>query len=328
MTKVTLLDVGHGNCALICDNDDIVVVDSPTGSILLDTLEDLGIDTISAAIISHSDKDHISGVLSLLTSDKVTVGKIYVNPDSPRRTKTWKDFLTAVRIAERKGKCQIVTSLSSTTPGDIQVGEANIKVVAPSASLALTGVGGVTQDGKKVTSNTLSSVLCIEGQEGKGLLLAGDLDEVGLDDAIENEAILSAEALVFPHHGGLPGGANPNSFAARLLDQVKPNLVVFSNGRGRHDNPRPEIIGAVHRKGCAIACTQLSERCHPGAINSNSHLEPLRAHGRDTGASCAGSVTILVEQHAIRLPGTTESHQKFVDDEISQPMCRVGVPVT
>ncbi len=44
MTSVVLLDVGHGNCAIVRSGDATAVVDCPTGSILLDTLIDLGVE--------------------------------------------------------------------------------------------------------------------------------------------------------------------------------------------------------------------------------------------------------------------------------------------
>lgn len=85
MSSVTLLDVSHGNCAVIQDGNAVAVVDSPIGSLLLDTLTDMGVSTVSAAIISHADRDHLSGILSLLTNDNFQVERIYVNPDAQKK---------------------------------------------------------------------------------------------------------------------------------------------------------------------------------------------------------------------------------------------------
>jgi len=324
MTGITLLDVGHGNCTIVHAGTATVVIDSPTGALLLGTLEDMRIDRIAAAIISHADKDHIAGIIPLLTSNSVQVDRIYVNPDSERRTKIWRAFRAAVSVAERKGSCEVVTSLSTTMPGTIKLGETAITVVSPSAALALTGVGGETTGGKVVTANTLSGVLRIDkGSGGNGVLLAGDMDEISLDDAIAAGAELSASVLVFPHHGGLPGSAEPSAFAIKLLDAVKPRSVIFSNGRGRHDNPRPEIVGPACERGCAIACTQLSERCQATTVGVTDHLEPIRAHGRPTSACCAGSITLTLGPVAVRVPGADDRHQSFITSEVATPMCRV-----
>lgn len=323
MTSVILLDVGHGNCAIVRSAATTAVIDCPTGAMLVDTLDDLGVETVETAIISHADKDHIAGILSLLSSDPVRVERIFVNPDGQKNTKIWRDFRVAVADAEQRGTVEIMTSLSTTTPGSIAVGDAEIAVLSPSASLALTGVGGKTPDtGKAVTANTLSGVLRIRCGDAGGILLAADMDEVSLDAALASNIDLVADVLVFPHHGGLPGSADPALFANRLIAAVEPRSVVFSNGRGGHDTPRPEIVKATLERGCAVACTQLSRQCHAAKLNSTAHLEPLRASGRERGACCGGSMTFELSPNVGRSPDLVERHQEFITEYVASPMCR------
>jgi hypothetical protein len=214
-------------------------------------------------------------------------------------------------------------------PGVIELGDGTITVVSPSAALALSGVGGKTLSAQTVTANTLSGVLRVDsGTGGNGVLLAGDMDETSLDNAIAAGAELSANVLVFPHHGGLPGNADATAFAVKLLNAVKPQSVIFSNGRGRHDNPRPEIVGPARERGCAIACTQLSERCQATTVDATDHLEPIRAHGRPAGACCAGSITLTLGPTAVRIPGADERHQSFITEQVATPMCRAMRPGT
>jgi beta-lactamase superfamily II metal-dependent hydrolase len=301
LSSITLLDVGHGNCAIVQDGEKTAVIDCPTGTLLLDTLENMEIETISVAIVSHADKDHIAGILSLLTSDRVRVERIYINPDSQRRTKIWEAFRIAAQVTEKKGSCEIVTSLSSTTPGVIVLGSITITVVSPSVELALAGVGGLTLEDQPISANTLSAVLRIEKDPGDGVLLAGDMDQVSLDNALKLSKNMSARVLVYPHHGGLPGAGDASAFVSQLLNAVQPKSVVFSNGRGRHNNPRPEIVASVRQSGCSIACTQLSKRCQPQAVDATAYLEPIRALGKTVGACCAGSITLMLDGGAARL---------------------------
>lgn len=324
MSEFIILDVGHGNCALLRDGNQVAVVDAPTRSLLLDTLDELKIETVHSAIISHADKDHIAGILGLLTSEKIKVEQIFVNPDGQKKTKIWRDFLAAVSVAHRKGECKVSTSLSATEPGTIKVGDVSIEVVAPSPTLALTAVGGKTGDGRTVTANSLSAVLKVRHGESGGALLAGDLDDLGLDDAIAHDADLKARLLVFPHHGGLPGG-DPDAFVSKLLEKVAPETVIFSNGRSRHDNPRQEIVAASLAAGCSVACTQLSERCCAKTIEGEAtHLEDIRASGRLAGASCAGSMTIELQGGAKRAKAASALHSTFVESNVPTPMCRVA----
>lgn len=322
MTKVILLDVGHGNCAIVRSGGATAVIDSPTGAMLLDTLRDLEVETIDTAIISHADKDHIAGILSLLTNDNIRVDQIYVNPDSQKNTRIWRDFRVAVAVAEKKGSCRVVTGLSTTTPGTIEVGAARIAVLCPSSALALTGVGGTTAAGRRVDANTLSGVLRIDADGAGSILLAADMDEVGLVEAIEADTNLEADVLVFPHHGGLPGAGDAQAFTTRLLGAVRPDTVVFSNGRGRHDNPRLGVVETVRHQGCAIACTQLSERCHSQPVDAQDFLEPLRASGRTKGFSCAGSMTLELQPKGQRTPEYSARHWSFISERVATPMCR------
>src|SRR3546814_15821055 len=87
-------------------------------------------------------------------------------------------------------------------PGTIELGGATITVVSPSAALALTGVGGRTRDDKEVTAITLSGVLRIDvGGRGMGVLLAGDMDDIGLDQ--DRKSVVEGKSvLVRVEHGG------------------------------------------------------------------------------------------------------------------------------
>ena len=53
--ELIILDVGHGNCALIRDANNVIVVDCPPGGTLAETIENLAIKEILHILISHSD---------------------------------------------------------------------------------------------------------------------------------------------------------------------------------------------------------------------------------------------------------------------------------
>ena len=46
LPELIILDVGHGNCAILLDTKAVTVIDCPPAITLLDTLERLGIRTI------------------------------------------------------------------------------------------------------------------------------------------------------------------------------------------------------------------------------------------------------------------------------------------
>ncbi|WP_299500444.1 hypothetical protein [uncultured Roseobacter sp.] len=323
MNDVVVLDVAHGNCGLVRSKGEYCVIDAPSQELLLNTLEDMGITCIDVAFISHADKDHIAGVIGLLVSKTVRLKKLYLNPDSQKQTRIWHNLRAAVSVAERTGSCEVISTLTTTMPGTVTVGDVEVHVEAPSTSFALAGSGSVDSQGRNISSNSISAMLRLEHNKKSGILLAGDIDEVGLDDAHSQGRDLTARTLVFPHHGGLPVSPDATAFVDKIMSVVDPSLVIFSNGRGKHDNPRPEIVSPIARSGCGIACTQLTKRCSKSPIFDGKHFEPLRALGHRKGASCAGSITIDLSDGGHR-PGSTErAHQKFIDDSVETPMCRL-----
>ena len=57
--NLTILDVGHGNAAVLADTGGVVVIDCGKGGTLLDYLETVGIKKVDVLLISHADSDHI-----------------------------------------------------------------------------------------------------------------------------------------------------------------------------------------------------------------------------------------------------------------------------
>ena len=141
---------------------------------------------------------------------------------------------------------------------------------------------------------------------------------------------LSAPVLVFPHHGGNVG-ANSSvtenaDFAERLMNDVRAVDVVFSIGRTRYENPRPEIVRAVRdtNANVRIACTQLSSGCRDLSAGSPAesafgHLLDIHAQGRAVHACCAGSLRITADSALV--PNTTD-HEADKAAEAPTAQCR------
>jgi len=60
--KLAILDVGHGNSAVLHDRDAILVFDAGLGNILYEYILENNIQEIEALLISHSDADHLAGI--------------------------------------------------------------------------------------------------------------------------------------------------------------------------------------------------------------------------------------------------------------------------
>ncbi|MFY9820530.1 MAG: MBL fold metallo-hydrolase [Thermoanaerobaculia bacterium] len=79
---MTILDVGHGNCAILQDSNGVVVIDAGLGNSLEIYLREQGIRRIDVILISHADQDHLGGLISLLASQAVEIGRVRLNTDS------------------------------------------------------------------------------------------------------------------------------------------------------------------------------------------------------------------------------------------------------
>jgi beta-lactamase superfamily II metal-dependent hydrolase len=314
--------VGHGNCTVVIDHKAITVIDAALGGILLDFLRDHQISHVHSVLISHADADHIAGLIALLSSEDIIVQNVYLNPDPQRTSKLWEDLKSVMKEARVKKKTAIRNALSTTVPGQLRTGDVVVQVVAPTPEFALTGVGGKSAIGTKVSAHGLNAVIRLLYRNKPLALLPGDLDELGLSNIQGEKTEIKAKVLVFPHHGGLPG-KDPAAFTDALCKLVSPELIVFSIGRGKHGTPRPEVVAAVRLASpkAHVACTQLSERCaaKPPEFTA-SHLSRNVASGYEKNHCCAGTLVIapLPVQPILR------KHSDFIEIAAPTALCRKG----
>jgi len=298
----------------------VSVIDGGQGDTLLRFLTDRGFNQVDTIIVSHADADHFGGVSLLLSDPEYYVGQVFINPDA-RETPLWADFVSVMISAKQRGT-QFRLELNSVIPGELSSGGIRLEVLAPSQELAVRTPDGRTPNGVRLTPNAMSAVVRVWAGDSPRILIAGDIDQVGFDNLLESTSDIRADVLVFPHHGGLPGNASPETFAEPLARAVGARLVVFSIGRGRYQTPRPEIVGAVLRsaKGAHIACTQLSKRCAANlpSIGTDLHIESSR--GAAERACCAGTIEVSLEPGVSYIP-SREQHLAFIQENAPTALC-------
>lgn len=321
MPDVSVLDVGHGNAAVVRDGEMVLVIDAGSGTALLEHLQKEGITKIFAVMISHADIDHLKGLVALLDQDDIQIDTVYVNSDAEKASHQWTALLYDLEERKRGGNCDFKIDLTEGI--SLKLNEsAIVEVLAPRQALAATGPGAIDPYGNRVTTNTISAVLKVSLSDRR-ILLTGDLDEVGLKHLLETGVDVSADILVFPHHGG---NVSPRSdlssnieFTKTLLSAVKPDLVIFSIGRTRYRNPRPEIVQSVTSfSTCHVMCTQMSRHCFIGERLPADHLADLYSSGRRRGHCCAGSIRVSPAS----LEPNIQLHREFVADNAPSALCR------
>jgi len=324
--QLSILDVGHGNCAVLADDRGTVVIDAGPGSTLLEFLVDAGISSIDVVLISHADEDHLGGLIAVLGSKRFKIGRVRLNSDALKGSAVWDDLLHELNACDKAGSLDWQTSLTFDKSGQFDQGSIRIEILAPSKYLAAKGPGGTDGKGRRVSTNSISAVVrLLQGNEPVALL-AADLDRVGFDDLVDSGQEARAPIAVFPHHGGRPASADAVAFTRAFCQLVTPTTVLFSIGRGRHATPVPDIVAAVltFSPTCRIACTQLSEHCAAALPRRKArHLEKVFARGRERGQCCAGSLVLYLDKVPILMP-SVPSHQAFIRRAASTALCRRG----
>jgi competence protein ComEC len=322
--SLVVLDVGHGNAAVLLDTNGVVVIDAGTGGVLIDFLRSVGIQAVDVLLISHADADHIGNAQDLLLDKAIRVGLVCYNSDPSKKTLVWKAFRKAIKEARRNKGLTADPQLTTSQTGRLDRGSVHVEVLYPMPEMASSGPGGTDEDDKPITSNSMSAVIRLKTAAGPMVMLAGDIERRCIQ-AWRNEGTdPTASILVFPHHGGNPGEDDPVNFAIELTQAVKPKAVLFSIHRSKHKLPIPEVVEAVRRQApdVRVACTQLSTHCSKDVPTGiRTHLTMYEAHGKHTNTCCAGTFVIDLAGKEPVLDPPPDQHLAFIGGLIGSPLC-------
>lgn len=320
--RIALLDVGHGNGAVLHIDNQVCVIDAGPGTTLLEYIQANSITSIDLVVLSHADQDHIGGLLGLLVAGNVPIKRVLLNTNSEKESKVWAGLVHELNLHWQNKGLQFDVGLTAQD-SPIAIGSATLEILSPSPGLAAMGAGSRTSDGRRITSNTVSVVIRVIYNGQPVTLLTGDMDGIALDEMLSRKVPATTSLLVFPHHGGASGTRSAD-FATKLLGATKPDSVVFSVGRGRFGNPKKEIVDAVRTSNAntRVICTQLNEECASKLPKETpTHLTSLVAHGRQHNRCCAGTVVLKFGQGGGLFPRETP-HREFIKLRVPGAMCQ------
>jgi hypothetical protein len=221
-------------------------------------------------------------------------------------------------------RTKVHTALTMEQTGQFDTGQVKFEILAPSPELAMSGVGGKDLHGNTLDSNSMSVVIGLIHNAHRVAILPGDIDQIGLSNLMEDYTDLSADILIFPHHGGRPGKTDGEKFANSLSTLAKPKVVFFSFDRNLFSNPREEVIKGIlsavpHTN---IICTQLSKKCAIQPPSSSfDHLLALPAKGRKKKNCCGGSILIKLNGQETVNTSLLKPHKNFVRSEVPEAIC-------
>lgn len=320
---LTILDVGHGSCAILAEAGRIVVFDAGPKSGLLEFLRQHQIDTIDLLMISHADSDHIEGLIAILGTNAIALKTVRLNTDSLKGSDLWDDLLFELDSLQKQGKSDFSPALTEKDSGKFNSFEVSLEIIGPIGYLAGKGPGGKDTFNRRITTNSISAVIRVLYKGAPVALLTGDMDVIGLDEIVRGGKNMTAPILVFPHHGG-NAGKDMAAFAEQLYKLVQPEQVLFSIGRGRYGTPIPEVVDRMRSLNAKveISCTQLSEHCATALPTSHhTHISSVFANGRDDRRCCAGSITVSLSANVANFPMWKED-QDFITTFAPAALCR------
>jgi beta-lactamase superfamily II metal-dependent hydrolase len=330
-TALYVIDVGHGNCAVAVGEDWALMVDAGASAAVVQAIEHLELDRLDAVVISHRDLDHARGLVPLLSRSDLEIGAVYIGARRSQEPERAGDRDAAGGAGGRKTQRSLhrqprprryVHSRRAERRRDLGRGAgANLRD-------GDDGTAGESPHGARMSSNSVSAVLRLTLSSGLRILLPGDMDQVALNELLTTGADLSADVLVFPHHGTVSGATNERTFAAEVTRAVGAHTALFSVGRGAKARPTKAVLQGVFDENpqMEIACTQLSSGCLDTAADlpgELTHLTDLPAAGRADCRSCAGSMTLV--EAGLQGPEPA-AHQRFIRTVAGTPMCRLARP--
>lgn len=136
---LTILDVGHGNCAVLEQTERTVVFDCGPKTGLLEYLTSRSITVLDLVLISHADEDHIAGLIAVLASGLFEVKCIRLNTDSLKESAIWDDLVEELSSLQRDEKLDFSPSLTDADNGKFDAAGVVIEIIAPTTYLAAKG---------------------------------------------------------------------------------------------------------------------------------------------------------------------------------------------
>lgn len=222
-TRVTVLDVGQGQCLLLqsegyaflvdCGGDD----DGEAADIAAEALLSQGITRLDGLILTHCDRDHAGGVEGLLSRVETSLLILPTGEDASK----WK---TEGRV------------LCPEEPMELTFGSGAIRVFPADAP----GAGN-------------ENSLCILFDTQKcDMLITGDRDSAGERALLESAHISKVDILVAGHHG------SQNATCQELLTAVQPDIVCICAGRHNpYGHPSAALLQRLAENGCQVYRTDL-----------------------------------------------------------------------
>ena len=268
--RVTMIDVGHGNAALM---------ELPEGyNILIDgggfsdnSIFDIGariiapflwqkkIKTVDTLVLSHPNSDHLNGLIYI--AEYFNVKNVWTNNEAAS-TFGYKKFIKTIK------KNKIHMPEYKEIAGLHHINGVRINIFYPSKDF-------IEKIKKETWRNLNNNSLVLKASFGaKSFLFPGDIEARAEYElaAIAGDKLKST-VLLAPHHG------SKTSSTETLIEKVNPEVIIISSGwKSRFGFPHPSVLRRYKEKGCRILGTARN-----GAVSMSTDGQTLTIRPTITG---------------------------------------------
>ena len=225
--RITFLDVGQGDCAVIRGPDNCVyMIDGGSSDVskvgkyrMIPYLKSQGITKLDYVFVTHGDGDHYSGIMELLSEENTEI-KV--------------DTLVLPAVYEKQ---EVLCNLKKMAlQKEIRVASIYPGMYIEESDLTITCI----QPDEKMEDQegNASSLVLDVTFGGVNVLFTGDVEEEGEMLLAKNlKRSEGYEVLKVAHHG------SKNSSSKEVLEKVKPKVAIISAGRDNsYGHPHTETL--------------------------------------------------------------------------------------
>ncbi len=274
--EITMIDVGQGDGIIVSCGGKHILIDGGSTSKknvgryqLIPCLKYKGIGKLDAVVLTHEDKDHMSGILEVM--DDMEKGGIRIEelilPEVSESSRG-----DNYRLLEQRALKLSIPVIYINTGESFRLGKANFVCLNPELDMRTEG------------PNAYSTVLFME-YEGVTALFTGDMEQEGLQNVnrVLSEAAQSRNSskdagsgvsfneitiLKVAHHGSM------YTTDEEFLSLTKPRIALISCGRDNsYGHPHRELLERLENIGAKVYRTDES-----GAITVHIDEKKLKLH--------------------------------------------------
>ena len=268
---IVMLDVGQGQSVVLSSGDAWLLTDCGSanswydaGEIAAHQLATMGCRRLDGVLLTHYDRDHVSGIAGLLARMDV-------------------ETLLVPAGQEDNKMCNAVLALAESHDVDVCVIVEETRISLGKTEVRVLPVGGSSPDSEQ----ELALLASLDGQD---FLLTGDMDAAKERRLLKHYDLPDIEILVAGHHG------SKYSTTKDLLEQLTPEFACISVGSNSYGHPTEETLQRLAEYGCTVYRTDLHGEIHlpinegeeygTGDEKTQQHQSKQRGPSEAEGGSC------------------------------------------